>query len=124
MPRGGLSSDPAKRERQLAVLEHGRLVAADRRAKGLPTKRRESREAPGGHRQNDSAGEPANDDGPTGTRIVPGGYEGGTRGRKPEPKQAEGGSEGDDGGSGDDDGGGRELGRGTRIYARLLGYDV
>jgi hypothetical protein len=122
MPRGGLSSDPAKRERQLAVLEHGRLVAADRRAKGLPTKRRESREAPGGHRQNDSAGEPANDE--PGTRIVPGGYEGGTRGRKPEPTQADGGTEGDDGGSGDDDGGGRELGGFTRFYARVLGHDV
>jgi hypothetical protein len=122
MPRGGLSSDPEKRERQLAALEHGRLVATDRRAKGLPTKRRESREPPGGHRQNGTAGDPADDD--AGTRIVRGGYEGGTGGRSREQRRPASAEDDGAGGADEDAGaGGPELGWIERVYGRVLGYD-
>jgi hypothetical protein len=67
MARGGLSQDPAIRERQLSALAAGRRIAQERRAAGLPTKRRGSRQSP------------ATEAGETGSRgsgkVVPGTYD-------------------------------------------------
>lgn len=106
--RGGLSKDPEARKRQLAVLEAGRKIASERRAAGLPTKRRESRDSAGDGGQTTKAG--------TSATVRRGGYGGARRGttqddgrRKRERQTSSGGDA-------------PTLNVFERVYAAVLGY--
>jgi len=106
MAKGGLSTDPTTRERQLAALAAGRATARARREAGLPWKSRQS---------------------PASTSVIPGNYE-------PERGRARGGAASRiDGDSGERPAPRRQSSRRQpegppeiagfwRFYARVLGY--
>lgn len=112
MPRGGLSADPKKAERQRQILAEGRRIAAERREQGLPTKRTEEQRASGTGRV--AQGKPRGASSPTPSSAKP------RSSTKPKPtgrtnasRTAKPATEGE---------GRREPGRILRGYARILGY--
>ena len=113
MPRGGLSADPEKAQRQRDTLAAGRAIAAERRAQGLPTKRTEDQRANGTGRV--AQGKPRGAAAPPPASAKP------RSSSKPKPtgrttnasRTAKPANEGE---------GRREPGRILRGYARILGY--
>lgn len=116
MARGGLSSDPETRERQLAALADGRRIARERREAGLPTKRNEARQSPadpGSHGQSPAKRSRGSGKVVRGTYAKGGAARGGRAASDPKNN--------DQGGDADE---GPSLSRLERAYARLLGVDL
>jgi hypothetical protein len=115
--RGGWSSDPEKRRKQEATLAAGRAIARERRAAGLPTKRREGQSTAGDGRQTGDAG---------GGRVKPGTYgkTGGRSGGGTTPATRQSGRSSGKRSRGKAKETTPKLGRVSRVYARVLGFDV
>lgn len=119
MARGGLSSDPAKRARQLAALAGGRAVAETRRKAGLPPRRRQS------SRESSATEAGAATAGASGeSRVVQGNYPEGGSGNGPSRRRGRKASAADE--HAEDEHAEREpeIPGWVRRYGRILGYEL